>query len=101
MTLVLAPSFDDHTRAQVEAHLDEVRARRIAAALEFQQSKMTKLETEGNMLEVKLYRNYQQLGKALERLDKEIEKVEAYLVTCEVIRGELGLVLDRIELAKR
>jgi hypothetical protein len=101
MPLILAPSFDDHTRAQVEAHLDEVRARRIAAALEYQQSKMTKLETEGNMLEVKLYRYYQQLGRSIERLDREIEKVEAYLTTCEVIRGELGLVLDRIELSKR
>jgi predicted nuclease with TOPRIM domain len=101
MPLILAPSFDDHTREQVEAHLELMRVRRIAAALEYAQGKMAKLETEDNMLENKLARSYEQLGKALGRLDREFEKIEQYLNSCEMLKGELGLIHDRIELAKR
>lgn len=101
MPLVLAPSFDDHTREQVESHLEQVRIRRLAAALEYEQAKMTKLETEGNSLANKLERNWEQLGKTLARLDRELEKAEEYLAKCEMLKSELGLVVDRIELAKR
>jgi molybdenum-dependent DNA-binding transcriptional regulator ModE len=101
MPLVLAPSFDDHTREQVEAHLEIVRLRRIAGALEYAQGKMLKLESEDNLLGNKLIRNYDQLGKTLQRLDRELEKVEQYLNACQMIRDEMDLVHDRIELAKR
>lgn len=101
MPLILAPSFDDHTREEVEAHLEIVRARRIAAALEYQQSTMTKLIEEDQGLGNKLIRNYEQLGKSLQRLDRELERVETYLRNCEMLRSEMDLHHDRIELAKR
>ena|SRR5579864_8417058 len=101
MPLVLAPSFDDHTREQVEAHLDQVRIRRLAGALEYQQSKMLRLEKDNNTVTNKLIRNYEQLGKALTRLDRELEKIEAYLNACQMLRTEADLTVDRIALAKR
>ena len=101
MPLVLAPSFDDHTREQVEAHLDQVRIRRLAGALEYQQSKMLRLEKDNNTVTNKLIRNYEQLGKALTRLDKELEKIESYLQSCQMLRTEADLTVDRIALAKR
>jgi len=101
MPLVLAPSFDDHTREEVEAHLEQVRTRRLAGAMEYHQSKMLRLEREGNVFENKLARNYEQLGKALLRIDKDIEKVEQYLNACQMLRTELDLNMDRVALAKR
>ena len=101
MPLILAPSFDDHTREEVEAHLEVVRARRIAAALEYTQSRLIRLEEEDNALGNRLMRNYEQLGKALTRLDREIEKIELYLRNCEMLKSEMDLNHDRIELAKR
>jgi septation ring formation regulator EzrA len=101
MPLILAPSFDDHTREEVEAHLEQVRLRRIAGALEYQQSKMLRLEKDSNSVTNKLIRNYEQLGKSLERLDKELDKVESYLQSCQMLRSEADLIVDRISLAKR
>jgi septation ring formation regulator EzrA len=101
MPLVLAPSFDDHTREEVEAHLEMVRTRRLAGALEYQQSKMLRLEKDNNNVTNKLIRNYEQLGKALNRLDRELEKIEAYLQQCQMLRSEADLTMDRIALAKR
>jgi hypothetical protein len=99
--LILAPSFDDKTREEVEDHLAMVRIHRLEAALEFQQSKLLKLDKEGGSLQGKLARRYEQLGKALERLDKEAGNVDKYLNDCLMIRSELDLVLERIALAKR
>lgn len=101
MPLILAPSFDDHTRAEVEAHLEIVRARRIAAALEYQQSRIQKLTGEQDTLSQKLERNYDQLGKCLERLDRELLKAEDYLNKCTMLKSELGLVHDRIKLTEK
>jgi putative alpha-1,2-mannosidase len=101
MPLVLAPSFDDHTREQVEAHIDQVRLRRIAGALEYQQSRMLKLENYDHQITDKLARTYEKLGKSLMRLDRELEKVEEYTQTCQMLMTEVGLTHDRIELAKR
>jgi hypothetical protein len=101
MPLVLAPSFDDKTREEVEAHLDQVRTRRLAGAMEYMQSKMLKLEKENGSLTNKLARNYDQLGKALLRIDNDILKVEEYLNNCQMLRTELDMNVDRIALAKR
>jgi hypothetical protein len=101
MPLILAPSFDDHTREEVEAHLEQVRLRRLAAAMEYHQSKMLRLERDNSSIENKLIRNYEQLGRALLRIDKDIEKVEGYLNACQMLRTELDLNVDRIALAKR
>jgi hypothetical protein len=101
MPLVLAPSFDDHTREQVEAHLEQVRLRRIAGALEYQQSKMLRLEKDNNSVTNKLMRNYEQMGKALLRLDRELEKIEGYLASCQILKTEADLTMDRISLARR
>jgi len=100
MPLILAPSFDDHTREQVEAHLERVRIRRIAAVVEYQQGRLNKLGNEANTLEGKLNRTYNQLEKAIMRLDDEIAKIEVYLNNCQNLKNELGLVNARIELAK-
>src|SRR5262245_28790789 len=101
MPLILAPSFDDHTRAQVEAFLELVRVRRISAAIEFQQSKLMKLENQEGSTENKLTRAYEQLGKIVDRLDRDIEKAEELLAKCEMLKGEIGLIHDRITLAQR
>jgi prefoldin subunit 5 len=101
MPLVLSPSFDDRTREEVEAHLEQVRTRRLAGAMEYLQSKMMRLEREEGTLSNKLARSYDQLGKALDRIDKDIVKVEQYLNNCQMMRTELDLTVDRISLAKR
>ena len=101
MPLILYPSFDDHTRAQVELHLEQVRLRRLAGALEYQQSKMLKLEKGENELQNKLIRHYEQMGKALYRLDKDLEKIETHLEACTTLRTELDLTMDQIAFAKR
>ena len=101
MPLVLAPSFDDHTREAVEAHLEMVRLRRIAGAMEYQQSKMLRLEKDNDSVTNKLMRNYELLGKALARIDRDLERVETLLQSCQMLRSEADLLVDRIDLAKR
>lgn len=101
MPLVLAPSFDDHSREQIEAFINQVRIRRIAGAIEYQQSKLHKLSVESGGVEGKLARNWEMLGRTLDRIAVDIEKVETYLGTCTMLRQELDLVMERIEFAKK
>jgi|SRR6478609_6882588 len=101
MPLVLAPSFNSETRESVEEHLEEVRNLRLMAALEYQQGKELKLERELGQNEKRLATAYDQLGKAIIRLDREIEKIQEYLDKCEMLHDEAGLTRDRISLAKR
>jgi len=101
MPLILAPSFDDNSRQEIEAFLEQVRFRRIAAALVYQQGKKLKLQGEHDALASKLTRNYKQLGRVLERLENDLAKAETYLNTCELLYGEIGFVSERIKLAEK
>jgi hypothetical protein len=101
MPLILAPSYDDHTREQIEAYLEQVRIRRIAGAFAFQQSKMMKLESQKDGMSNKLARNYRLLGSSLYKLEAAMVAVEKYLNACQMIHGEVGFIEDRIEAAKR
>lgn len=98
MPLVLAPSYDDHTRAQIEEHLASVRARRMVAAMEFHAGRTAKLTHESDKLQAKVAKQYERLGKALDKLEAAEQAVMELLDKVEQTKQEYGLVIDMIEI---
>lgn len=98
MPLVLAPSFDDQTREQIEEHLRAVQARRMLGAMEFHSGKNAKFKHESSKLQARLDAKYLMLGKELIALEKAENKLIDRLAELEHIKNELGLVNDLIEL---
>lgn len=98
MPLVLAPSYDDHTREQIEAHLEQVRARRMVAAIDYHNGINEKLTHESDKIQRRIAKEYEMLGKELENLEKYECKVQDRLTKLETMRQELGLTVDMIEL---
>lgn len=94
MPLVLADSFDDKTRDQIEAHLEAVRSRRMVAALEYHAGIKAKLEHESDKVRQKIARQYEMLGKELIRLESAEQKVFDRLEHLEALKQELGLITD-------
>jgi uncharacterized protein involved in exopolysaccharide biosynthesis len=98
MALILAPSFDDHTREQIENHIAEVHVRRMAAAIEYHQGKETKLQYESDKIQARIARQYELLRKELDALEKAENKVQDRLAGLIHLQNELGLTHDMIEL---
>lgn len=98
MPLVLAPSYDDHTRQEIESHLVQVRARRMVAAIEYANNVNEKLQHESDKIQRRMSKEYEMLGKELVNLEKCEEKVQDRLTKIESLRQELGLTTDMIEL---
>lgn len=96
MPLTLAPSFDEHTRAEIEQHLTEVRSRRMLAAIVYQQGVNAKLEHEVEKVKRKRDAQYSMLLKELSRLDIAFGKAEARLAAVINLDNELGLAQDMI-----
>lgn len=94
MPLELAPSYDDHTREQIENHLSAVRARRMVAAIEYQQGVQEDLRHESDKIQAKMAKQYGYLIKELEKLEIAELKVQDRLTTLEALRQELGLTTD-------
>ena len=98
MPLVLSPSFDDHTREQIETHIAEVQARRMSAAVEYHTGKDAKLAHESSKIQQRIARQYEMLGKELEQMDRTIQKVEDRLAGLTHLKNELGMVSDMREM---
>ncbi len=98
MPLVLAPSFDAKTREQIEAHLEEVRGRRLVAAMEFHAGRHAKLSHESDKVQRQLAKAYEMLGKELDKFDALDQKIMDRLEKCEQLKQEIGLITDLIEL---
>lgn len=94
MPLVLAPSYDEHTREQIEAHVSAVQARRMVAAIDYHNGVKAKLAHESEKIQQRVARQYEMLGKELERLEAAENKVLARLETLEALRQEIGLIED-------
>lgn len=94
MPLILSPSFDDHTREQIETHIAEVQARRMSAAVQYHTGKDAKLAHESDKIQNRIARQYDMLGKELEQMDRIIEKVENRLAGLTHLTNELGMVSD-------
>lgn len=89
--LVLQPAFDDKTREEIEAHLELVRARRMVAALAYEEARRLKLDHETEQMKRRLENKVKRLEGALNRLDKALEAVEKYVVEVETFYQEIGL----------
>lgn len=96
MPLILQPSLDEHTREQIEAHVEEVRARRMVAVIEFNAGKQAKLENELNSVNRKLIQQYTMLGKEIEQLDRLDAKLSKRLETIAALQQEGGVVSDML-----
>ena len=94
MPLTLSPSFDEHTRAQIENHVEAVRARRMVSAIEYHNGIQAKLTHESGKLQVRMSKQYEMLGKELERVENAENKVLARIETLEALRQEIGLIED-------
>ena len=96
MPLILAPSFDEHTRAEIEQHILQVQSRRMVAAIEYQRGENAKLEHLAQKIRDKVQKQYTMLGKEIAALDKADEKVQHRMETIISLMSELGLVQDMI-----
>ena len=94
MPLVLQPALPEQTRAEVEAHLEHVRAKRMSAAVTYYEGKNAKYQHESDKIKRQMSSQYDMLGKELAGLDKAIEKVEQRLVKIGALDTSLGLVSD-------
>jgi hypothetical protein len=96
--LILQPSFDSKSRAEIEAHLEQVRARRMIAAMAYQEAKRLKMDHEAEQMKRRLEAKTARLNKGLEVLDKALARVEAAMVDIETLYQELGLTEDMLQL---
>ena len=98
MPLVLAPSFDEHSRAQIEEHIKQVQSRRMLAAVVYHQGVGAKLSYESDKIQARRQQKYDMLLKEIGQLDRILEKVENRLAEVQHLDNELGLVNDMREL---
>lgn len=96
MPLILQPSLDEHTREEIEAHVEEVRARRMVAVIEYNAGKQAKLENELNSVNRKLIQQYTMLGKEIEQLDRLDARLSKRLETIAALQQEGGVVSDML-----
>lgn len=89
--LVLQPTFDDKTRAEIEAHIAEVRARRMQAAVEHAIGVNLKLEHEANVYQRRIAQQLEMLSKELVQMDKLDARIAKRLENIEILYQELGL----------
>jgi len=100
MPLVLKPELTDLTREEIEQHIEEVRARRMVAALEYVAGKNLKLSYEADKIQKKIKMAYERLGRAIQKLDAADELVQRHLVTIEGLRQEFGFLIDQVTVTK-
>jgi exonuclease VII small subunit len=99
-SLVLQPAFDGKTRAEIEAHLEGVRARRMVAAIAYEEARRLKMDHEVEQMKRKLEVRVQRLEKGLETLDKALARVEDLMVEIETFYQEIGLSEDMLIMAQ-
>lgn len=97
MPLILAPTFDTQTRAQIEAHLGVIRTARMSLAVQYHAGEQARLQHEAASVDKKLAKQYELLQKDLIKLEQLDNRCEERLAKCAALLEELGLVIDLIE----
>lgn len=80
------------TREEYEEYLEGVRARRLVAAIEYENSKQLRLDQEADVIQRKLAKATEALGAQIARMEKLDELIRGTLIKVETYRSELGFI---------
>lgn len=95
-TLILRPTLGDFDRAGIEEFLSIVRAKRMAATVEFFQSKNQKLQKRQEALGGRFEKALEMLDKELTQLDRIADKVDARLAMLQELENEFNDTGERV-----
>jgi hypothetical protein len=96
MPLVLQPHFTQLEREEVEARLEQVRLRRMAAAMVYYQGQQAKLEAAGTKHEKIMDDQMRLIEADLERADALMLKIEGRLEKLIEAANQFGLIQDNL-----
>jgi hypothetical protein len=97
MPLILQPTFDVKTRQEIEAHIEQVRARRLAASMAYHAGVQQKLSHESDVIQRRIKQQYEMLCKELIRLEKLEDSIQTRLNKLDAMHQELGVVNEMLD----
>lgn len=97
MPLVIQPDINSVSREEFEAHLDEVRARRIVAALELQANREMRLDAISEKLRRQINNQNEMLEKEILRLDTALENVELRLMKIGQLKSDAEQIAEQYD----
>lgn len=92
MPLILQPLFTEQSRSQLENYLTVVRARRLAVAAEFYETKNQKIEHLSDKMQRRMQGMIESMNRDLDNLDRLIEKCEDRAQKLIGLQQEVGLL---------
>ena len=95
MPLELVKSAREMSRADFENLVAVVQAKRMTAAVHYHAGVSAKLDHLATVARRKVESKRDILGKAIENLDKALEKVERYVDDLQILMHEYDLAEDR------
>lgn len=94
MPLILQPKFSEKSRDEIEAHIEQVRARRMSAVVQYHAGVNAKLMHVAASIQHRIAREYYLLSKDIAKMDALDEKLQLRLQTLEMHMQELGQAQD-------
>jgi hypothetical protein len=94
--LHVKPTIKDFSRAELEARIVEIRARRMMIAFDYHASQKISMEQQVDKTVRKFKEHGDMLGKELLRLDRALEAVENRVSKMSELQQEHGLLQDLI-----
>lgn len=86
--LVLRPTLGDFSREEIEKFLEVVRAKRMAATVEYFATKNRKIELKQGAVGQRIEKQVEMLGKEIARLEEYEEKVAVRLNAIQELMNE-------------
>src|SRR5262245_25536295 len=92
--LITKPTIRDFNRAELEARIELIRARRMRVAFDYHASQKIDIEQQTDKVVRKFKEHGDLLGKELDRLDRTLEAVEKRVAKMSELQQEHGLLQD-------
>jgi DNA-binding transcriptional MerR regulator len=97
MPLILTPSIKDNfSREDIEAYIEQVRARRMIHVVEFHNLANAKIEGKSVKITARMQRQLELLQKELDALERAEQKVEGRMSVIDSLSEELGLLQSEL-----
>ena len=92
--MVTKPTIKDFNRAELEARIEQVRARRMLLAFDYHASQQVDLGQAMDKTVRKFREHGDMLGKEIQRLDRALDAVENRVAKMSELQQEHGLLQD-------